>query len=157
MNSIKVKPLILIDKVPFYRKYYTTMLSACCMAIDKIYYHFFKGCRYYQNTLQQYGDVQEKETHIKMLRDYGISVQSGKNWHYKKLTQSLERGRPAVIQIENRRDEHMVTVVGKAKEGFICLNPVNDFRQLSLLTYELLDQYWLNSPVVKAWGMCFGY
>lgn len=146
----------------------TCNTSCCAMAADYIKPGCIDGDDDYKNIVDRFGDTTDHSAQTKALASLGIDSQFEYNLSYRELDNSLTLKRPVVIGVLHRghyltpHGGHMILVIGKTSDGYICHDPWGEPFHYSntdgsnrLIPYESLDTRWLCDGPYSGWGRLF--
>lgn len=164
-------------KVPYYSQrdnqldwWRTCNTSSCAMVAE-----FLKpGCCqgsddwYYSNCVIAEGDTTDHAAQTRALEKLGVRSVFRYDLDYPDLDAQLAAGKPVVIGVlhrgtlQNPTGGHMIVVIGKYEDGYICHDPWGEGFDYSNLNgravrypYRSLDARWLANQPGSGWGRIF--
>jgi hypothetical protein len=148
----------------------TCNTSSCAMCAEAIRPGCLGGSddRYFE-IVQCYGDTTDHEAQTQALESIGIQSKFRYDLDYTDLDRELERKRPIVIgvyhkgTIQQPAGGHMIVVVGRSSEGYLCHDPWGEGFDYSNENGEQvlypkspsLDARWLTNQPGTGWGRVF--
>ncbi|MFY7883780.1 MAG: C39 family peptidase [Dolichospermum sp.] len=146
----------------------TCNTSCCAMAADFLKPGCISGDDQYKNIVDRFGDTTNHDAQTKALASLGIKSRFEYNLSYRELDNFLILEKPVVIGVLHRGHYqtpyggHMILVIGKVSDGYICHDPWGEpFQYAStdgancFIPYQSLDTRWLCDGPYTGWGRLF--
>ncbi|MEB3277750.1 MAG: C39 family peptidase [Lyngbya sp.] len=146
----------------------TCNTSCCAMVADFIKPGCISGDDGYKDIVDRFGDTTCHEAQTRALASLGINSRFDYNLSYRELDNSLILNKPIVIGVLHRGHYqtpyggHMIVVIGKYEDGYICHDPWGVPFHYSAtnganckIPFQSLDTRWLCDGPYSGWGRIF--
>jgi hypothetical protein len=153
-----------------YRDWWRTCnSSSCAMGLAYLKPNSIKNDDEYLKKVFALGDTTDHAIQTQVLEGYGAQSQFAYNLGYSDLDRALAAKKPVVIgilhrgTIANPAGGHMIVVIGKYQNGYICHDPWGDLNTAYASTngksvrysYKTLNARWLADGDNSGWGRIF--